>query len=510
MPKSGNSAIAIDKLNDRPILFAESKKPEITIEPISQLTVKANKRVMEATFKLKNIKEYDAPFGWISVPDVTGIEVLSLQEGTNTYTPQTSITGEKMFFLSEKGNDGKILKNTNRQFKLKYKVTNCAVALQLKVYAGWNCNGNPTTGYRNTCSDKFITYNITVAQSKKEIRADTTNPGESNPDKKGSIPMCMATPYSYVINSADEGDLYDAKLVVTPANGITFSDIQVEYPLNSGKVYNTNTPVDGKIIGHTTLGSKHIYDLSSVLPDGSLPGSISEPTIAEKRQLKLTFKVRPDCEFSAGSSFDIDIEGNNLCGSPAEGDKTKAIIAGITGANVPDYGVQITMDKDLVGNLSSCGNSQKIEITFAITHPNPLYQLNSTEARVHVRIPKGYELKSLEPTEPPVVLLPLGPDRTERKEDEEKVIGDEQELVFTIPKYALPGYTVGWILELQQKDDAKVPCDPSKIKAFASDRVTGITCNGQACPTLPRLITSTTVEKNLINQRPALSLRISI
>jgi len=503
--ETGNSAIAIDKLNDRPILFAESKKPEITIDAISQLTVKANKRVMEATFKLKNIKEYDAPFGWISVPDVTGIEVLSLEEGTNTYTPQTSITGEKMFFLSEKGNDGKILKNTNRQFKLKYKVTNCAVALQLKVYAGWNCNGNPTTGYRNTCSDKFITYNITVAQSKKEIRADTTNPGESNPDKKGSIPMCMATPYSYVINSADEGDLYDAKLVVTPANGITFSDIQVEYPLNSGKVYNTNTPVDGKIIGHTTLGSKHIYDLSSVLPDGSLPGSISEPTIAEKRQLKLTFKVRPDCEFSAGSSFDIDIEGNNLCGSPAEGDKTKAIIAGITGANVPDYGVQITMDKDLVGNLSSCGNSQKIEITFAITHPNPLYQLNSTEARVHVRIPKGYELKSLEPTEPPVVLLPLGPDRTERKEDEEKVIGDEQELVFTIPKYALPGYTVGWILELQQKDDAKVPCDPSKIKAFASDRVTGITCNGQACPTLPRLITSTTVEKNLINQRPALS-----
>ena len=94
-----------------------------------------------------------------------------------------------------------------------------------------------------------------------------------------------------------------------------------------------------------------------------MPGSISEPTIAEKRQLKLTFKVRPDCEFSAGSSFDIDIEGNNLCDSPAEGDKTKAIIAGIVGANVPDYGVQITMDEDLVGNLSSCGNSQKITIT---------------------------------------------------------------------------------------------------------------------------------------------------
>lgn len=158
---TGDSSVAVDLQNDRPILFAANKKPEITIEAISQLTVKANKRTMEATFKLKNAKSYDAPFGWISVPDVAGIEVLSLEETTpgNTYTyiAKNTITGEKMFFLSDKGNDGKVLKNTERQFKLKYKITNCAAALQLKVYAGWNCNENPTSGYRNTCSDKFIT-----------------------------------------------------------------------------------------------------------------------------------------------------------------------------------------------------------------------------------------------------------------------------------------------------------------------------------------------------------------
>ena len=478
-------------------------KPEVTITSNTPLTVKVNKREQELGFTLANATQSDAPYGWISIPDVTGIEVLSLQEGTNTYTPQTSITGEKMFFLSEKGNDGKILKSTSRQFKLKYKVTNCAVALQLKVYAGWNCNGNPTTGYRNTCSEASLTYNLTIAQSKKEIRADPTNPGENKPNKKGEIPMCAPTTYKYEINSADEGDIYNAKLVVTQGNGITISNVKVEYPLG-GTVYTVGTGA-GKIL-HTQSGNRHTYDISNILPEGSLPGSLNEPNNANKRKFKLTFDVTPDCDFSAGSSFDIDVEGTNLCDSPAEGDKTRAIVAGITGANVPDYGVQITMDKDLVGNLSSCGNSQKIEFTVAITHPNPLYQLNSTEARVHVRIPKGYELKSLEPKEPPVVLLPLPPDWSERKEDEEKVIGDEQELVFTIPKNMLVApYSVGWILELQQKDDAKVPCDPSKIKAFASDRVTGITCNGQACPTLPRLITSTTVEKNLINQRPALS-----
>ena len=504
--ETGNSAIAIDKLNDRPILFAESKKPEITIDAISQLTVKANKRVMEATFKLKNIKEYDAPFGWISVPDVTGIEVISLEEAGYTYTAQNSISGEKMFFLSDKGNDGKILKNSERQFKLKYKITNCDAALQLKVYAGWNCNENPTSGYRNTCSPKFITYNIAIALSKKEIRADPTNPGENKPNKKGEIPMCAPTTYKYEINSADEGDIYNAKLVVTQGNGITISNVKVEYPLG-GTVYTEGTGA-GKIL-HTQSGNRHTYDISNILPEGSLPGSLNEPNNANKRKFKLTFDVTPDCDFSAGSSFDIDVEGTNLCDSPAEGDKTRAIIAGIVGANVPDYGVQITMDKDLVGNLSSCGNSQIITITAVITHPNPLYQLNSAEARVHVRIPKGYELKSLEFTEPPVFLSLNGepaPEITRRIEEEEKVVGDEQELVFYLPKnMPVAPYPVGWILELQQKDDTKVPCDPSKIKAFASDRVTGITCNGQACPTLPRLITSTTVEKNLINQRPALS-----
>ena len=38
------SAPATDYLNDRPILFRESDKPEIKIDAISSLTVKANKR----------------------------------------------------------------------------------------------------------------------------------------------------------------------------------------------------------------------------------------------------------------------------------------------------------------------------------------------------------------------------------------------------------------------------------------------------------------------------------
>ena len=508
--ETGNSAIAIDKLNDRPILFAESKKPEITIEPISQLTVKANKRVMEATFKLKNIKEYDAPFGWISVPDVAGIEVLSLEETTpgNTYTyiAKNTITGEKMFFLSDKGNDGKILKNSERQFNLKYKITNCAAAIQLKVYAGWNCNGNPTTGYRNTCSDKFITYNITVAQSKKEIRADATNPGESNPDKKGSIPMCVATPYSYEINSADEGDLYDTKLIVNQGNGITFSDVEIEYPLGSGTKYYENTGV--KRILHTTQGNKHIYDLSNVLPGGTLPGSISEPVNGNKRKFKLTFKVKPDCEFSAGSSFDIDIEGNNLCSTSAAGDKTRAIIAGIAGVNINDYTITLDPLTYVSGNGTLCGGGVVYKTRVTVNSSNSTFQMGPN-ARLRFTIPEGYELASSYAHY--YGRTPYGPgalwSTPVRKQAEEKTLVSGSELVMEIPAGMTNGQFFEFGIHIIQKSNALIDCTtPKELKVIATDTKTGVMCGGTTCP--PMTVSTSKEEKVAIkNERPKLSLK---
>ena len=500
---TGDSSVAVDLQNNRPILFAANKKPEITIEAISQLTVKANKRTMEATFKLKNAKSYDAPFGWISVPDVAGIEVLSLEETTpgNTYTyiAKNTITGEKMFFLSDKGNDGKILKNSERQFKLKYKITNCAAALQLKVYAGWNCNENPTSGYRNTCSDKSITYNIAIAKSKKEIAADPGNPGENDPNKKGSIPMCTATPYTYVINSAEEGDIYNAKLVVTQRNGITISNVKVEYPLG-GTVYTVGTGA-GKIL-HTQSGNRHTYDISNILPEGSLPGSLNEPNNANKRKFKLTFDVTPDCDFSAGSSFDIDVEGTNLCDSPAAGDKTRAIIAGIQGVNISDYSITLDPLQEVSGNGSACdANGVTYKAHIEVNSGVSGFQMG-TNARLKFTIPDGYELvadkqafaRTTDSWADPV-----------RKNSEEAI----NEVIIDIPAGMKNGQFFDYGIRIRQKADALIDCDltnPKKLKVIATDTKTGVMCNGTACP--PMTVSTSKEEKVAIkNERPKLSLK---
>ena len=109
-----------------------------------------------------------------------------------------------------------------------------------------------------------------------------------------------------------------------------------------------------KRIGYSQSGNTHTFDISNILPGGSLPGSISEPNDANQRKFKLTFKVTPDCDFTAGSSFDIDIEGNNLCGKPAAGDKTRAIIAGITGVNISEYSINLDNLTYVNGNGSAC------------------------------------------------------------------------------------------------------------------------------------------------------------
>ena len=516
--ETANSLIATDYLNERPILFAESKKPDINIEAVSQLTVKATKNTEDAIIKIENIKDNDAPFGWVSIPDVMGLEVLSLTEITSakahvrTYTAQSSISGEKMFFLSEAGNDGKILKNSVRYFKINYKITNCnSPVLHLKVYAGWNCSSNPTTGYRNTCSDKSATFSITIAKSKKEIAADPSNPGYNDPNKVGSITMCDKTPYSYTINSADEGDIYDAKLVVTQASGITFHEVEVEYPLGSGTKYQVGTGANK--IHHSVNGNKHTFDISAILPNGSLPGSLSEPVNANNRQFKLTFKVQPDCNFSAGSSFDIDIEGNNLCGSPASGDKTRAIIAGITGVNVNKYSINLDPLTYVSGNGSLCGGGITYKTRVTIVSADPTFQVGNN-ARLKFTIPEGYELA------PSFALYgartPYGTGalwaNSARKQSEERTLASGSELVMDIPAGMKNGQFFEFGIKIIQKANAVIACDtPKNLKVFATDTVTGVTCATLTPPatTCPSLTVGTSLERTIQvkNERPELSFK---
>ena len=474
-----------------------SEKPAINLLTETPQNITAHQRTQTVDFRITNTSVSDAPYGWISVPDVTGISITKLTEidalgnVVNTFTPQ-SITGEKMYFLSEAGNNGIIAKNANKRYRLEYQITNCNDPnLTFDVYAGWNCNENPTQGYRRTCHDQKITYNVKIAKSLKQIRPSASNPGESSPDKVGSIPMCQKTKYEYTVNSGDEGDLFDAKLVVVQETGITISDVTVEYPLNSGNYYTqTSTPA----IGFSQSGNKLIYDLSAILPNKSLPGVITEPAVLDKRNLKLTFNVQPSCQFTAGSSFDVDIEGNNLCGNPAEGDKTKVIIAGIAGIDTNKYKVNNQL-VSIGGNANACatsyaeykGKHQIIDLS-----PGHNFQTGSN-GLVVIRIPEGFEYVagSFTPgnkSQSSFADAALATPPT-------KVIGTNTELSIKIPSGMKHDDYFEYTIKVKQKANTPIAncAQERKLQYYTTDTVEGVVCqSGPTNPCPPVTVETTT------------------
>ena len=476
-----------------------SEKPAINLLTETPQNITAHQRTQTVDFRITNTSVSDAPYGWISVPDVTGISITKLTEidalgnVVNTFTPQ-SITGEKMYFLSEAGNNGIIAKNANKRYRLEYQITNCNDPnLTFDVYAGWNCNENPTQGYRRTCHDQKITYNVKIAKSLKQIRPSASNPGESSPDKVGSIPMCQKTKYEYTVNSGDEGDLFDAKLVIVQETGITISDVTVEYPLNSGHYYTqTSTPA----IGFSQSGNKLIYDLSAILPNKSLPGAITEPAVLDKRNLKLTFNVQPSCDFVAGSSFDIDIEGNNLCGNPAEGDKTKVIIAGIAGIDTNKYKV----NNQLVstgGNANACATSYaEFKGKHQIIDLSPAHNFQTgANGLVVIRIPEGFEYvansfipgnKSKSSFADAVLATPPT-----------KMIGTNTELSIKIPSGMEHDDYFEYTIKVKQKANTPIAncAQERKLQYYTTDTVEGVVCQSGPTNPCPPVVVETTIKR---------------
>ena len=463
-----------------------SEKPAINLLTQTSQNITANKREQHINFQITNTSLSDAPYGWVSVPDVVGINVLGLEEVNasgntlRTFSVATGISGEKMFFLNSDGQSGTIAKGAVKRYRLKYEITNCTKAnITFDLYAGWNCNSNPTQGYTKTCNDNKITYNVKIAKSLKQITPSASNPGGGT--GIGNISMCQKTKYEYTVNSGDQGDIFDVKLVIIKQRGLTISDVEIEYPLGSGTKFSNITPVESN--------NKITYDLTSIFPGGSLPGSISESNV-NKRNFKLIFMVKPDCEFTAGSSFDIDIDGNNLCGDPAEGDRSKAIIAGIQGVDVNKYKVNNSLTLEPGGNANACASPSYAiykgkHIIVDTSIPMGTFSTGD-KGLVVIRIPKGFEYvansftvgnKSKTTFADPS--LPTDPIAQ---------VGDqESELSIKIPQGMKNADFFEYTIKIKQKDNTPATeCrQAAELVYYTTDKVTGVACpGGGTCPAI--------------------------
>ena len=482
-----------------------SGKPQLLLGAQGQgSTIRADRSEQQTVFSIET-RYNTAPNAWISIPDVTGMEVLGLEEvndaaGTSvvsTLTPETSITGEKMYFLNQTLQVG----TTNQKYyRLKFKLTNCSnPQMKFKVYAGWNCEGNPTGGLNEACDENSLEYTVNIAQSKKEIEV------ASSP---ASLPMCTQTPFEYIVKSTDEGDIFGANLIVTKQPGIVVSDVEVEYPLNSGVFYNTTTAVGGKIIGVIPSANKTTYKLEDILPGGSLPGSVST-NVENNQRFKVRFNVQPDCGFVSGSSFDIDLEGNNLCGVPAVGPKIVAIVAGVQNASVNNYNVLLSTIDYISGNANACdlGATYKVRVAVNATPPNPSFEIGDN-ARLHIRFPQSYDIQNSDISVDRSAFPQASFNWVNPTIESRGVVGNETEIVMVVPKGMKDTHYFDVFLKIKQNANTLVDCAVERsLKVLTTDKVTNIPCATLTPPTCPALIVSTSPERTAVikNNRSEIS-----
>ena len=465
------------------------------------LGITAIKPQQEALFSLSALVA-PTPYTWVSIPDVAGIQVDALEEVTSggafvrTVTHQTSISGEKMYFLGQTIAVGAA---NQKYYRVKFTITNCNVTQQkLKVYAGWNCGSNPTGGYQETCGKNFLEYTVQIVESKKQITALGTN--------TNTIQMCAPTNFGYEIKSAGIGNIADAKLVIVQHTGITIDNVKIEYPLGSGTVYNTATLVNNKKIGVQTVGNKTIYELSDILPDGVLLGGLLSTTTEAQKTFKLTFDVSPNCDFTAGSSFDIDIDGKDFCGGQAKGDKTTAIIANIAGVNITNYTTIITNLTYDSGNANACDATGALYTTRVMVNSTvPAYQVGAN-ARLRFRIPEGYELvgtwtgtRTVDPSWADPVRIPT----------EDSNVGTEREIVVKLPQGMKNNQFFDYGVYIRQKADELITCSTLKnLKVLATDEVHNIPCPslGHNCPKIVAVTSSGQQTIPIKNDRADLSI----
>ncbi|GIJ95242.1 hypothetical protein CAPN002_24600 [Capnocytophaga stomatis] len=362
---------------------AMENKPGVELTVSGNTTLKVTNLAQEIRVKLTNTQALSAaPYTWLSIPDVQGVEVISLEEITGatrrTIGKVATITGESMFYLNEAA-----LPAAGREYIVKVRLTNCSEAT-LKMYSGWNCGKFPTA-YNQTCSSA---NNPNLARSEKSItlehsgseiqlkRTVTPNPDPQD-GTKARLHMCADNWYEYEINSGGDGDVVEPKISIAKEVGVTIANVEIYYP------FNATSP---SVLTSRDEGTAVVYDL---LPAGQVLLGRTSTNDENQRKVRVRVNVKPNCDFRGGSTFGMEVLGKNACGGALEGTRDNAITAAIDGVAEANYRVVNTLTYTS-GDANNCASGAVYQGRHSITATAG--STTQEGGRVVIRIPKGFKM----------------------------------------------------------------------------------------------------------------------
>ncbi|MFD0799709.1 beta strand repeat-containing protein, partial [Maribacter chungangensis] len=149
----------------------------------------------------------------------------------------------------------------------------------------------------------------------------------------GTVDTC--TDYDVVLEArnAGEGDLTSPTItfdIPGDISSITFSDVSVEYPRNSGNIESITPSISGNTVTLDLL--LH----SGINAQNGLSGSYGAASLDEQIAI-IDMTLNPQCNYRSNTGTTYIISGNNPCGSPAVGSGSRLASEPvvITGAEPP-------------------------------------------------------------------------------------------------------------------------------------------------------------------------------
>ncbi|MFJ1408326.1 Ig-like domain-containing protein [Capnocytophaga canimorsus] len=449
-------------------------KPTIKLESSGNNEVVLTEAVTELKVKLTNLGTISkAPYTWISIPDVQGVEILGFYDGADAITHSPTITGQKMYHLSKQG----LAPNTSKEYRVLVRLTNCQDAT-LSLYAGWNCTSF-SKGYNDpeTCSSANTTgldnaktsFTLKSAASETQLERTVTPYPETPGSQIGRLHMCEDNWYEYEINNGKPGNVVDIKMSIAKATGIDIHEVQAFYPSNS-TVTRTLTAV--------TVGNNLEYNLlnaGEILKGTAAASGTNSP----ERKIRVRVNVKPKCDFRVGSTFSVEVLGKNVCGGALEGTRDNAITAGVDGVNSANYTVNNTLVRKS-GNANYCATG--VGAVYEGMHQIQASGGNSSGAdgKVIVKIPDGFQYVT-------GTFTVTGKNGTFADPVLESTTQntDHQELVIKIPSGMQNLNYFKYEITIKQENSPAVDCAQlAKIDYYTVDVANNVSCNGTACPSI--------------------------
>ena len=453
-----------------------------TIETLAQKT-------NDLSITLRNTGANTAPYTWISVPEVTGVEVLGLYDGANAIGRVSTITGEYMYYLSSAG----LAKGASKNYTLKVKLNDCKTAT-LTAYAGWNCTEYPTS-YENSCSSNLqagkTTYTLQAAVS--EIQFTRTKSPQQGTAKQGKLEMCKDNIYEYIINASKEGDIIDPKLLIHKETGIKIAKVEVYYPSNA------TTPTKN----YTVVPEENGAWVYKLLDDGeALKGLKSEPNDVNKRNIRVAITVVPECSVRAGAIFRTEVQGKSACDGSIQGTRDADIISDIDGITPIAYSVVPTLVHQS-GSAKACGVGAIYRGTYKVTSSSPSAQTGNTDKLV-IRVPKGYNLSGFTFVSKSGTFI----NPTDFENANPAPQGDIKEYTIAAPQGMKNGDEFTYTIKVMQVSTAAASdCEKAdELQYYAIANVAAPPCPSGACANIERAL-ATPVRVPILTNRSALSIK---